>query len=87
MQGAKDWAMDYLKKPETGYQEGEGRNVRDLTEDRSNSNTGKKMTLRVIELSSVLALPLPTSSPNVPLRFNLGSVKVEEYDMWRFDSN
>lgn len=77
VQGVKDWAIDCLKKPGTRYQEGEGR----------------KATLRVIELSSVLTLPrsstsfLPRSGCKVPFRFNLGSVKVEEHDVWRFDSN
>jgi len=42
MQGAKDWAINCLKEPETGRQEGEGK---------------RKTMLRVIELSSDPTLP------------------------------
>ena len=102
MQGIKDWAIDCLKKPETGYREGEGRNetvllreqrrgVKDQAVDRKKSETGRKMMLRVIELGSVLALPRPNvgilSSINAPPRFNLDSVKVEEYHVWRSGSS
>ena len=63
VQGAKDLAIECLKS----------------------KPRRKRTTLRVIELGSVLALPrpspaiLPWSSANDPLRFNLGSVMVEEY--------
>jgi len=64
VRGVKDWAIDCLKKPETGNQGGAGREK-------------TAVMLRVIELIPVLALPRPRAS--TPLRFNLDSVKVEEY--------
>jgi len=89
VQGVKDLAMDCLKKPEAGDQDGErkekttlreriGRGAKDRAVDRLKSEAGrKKVTLRVIELDSVLALPSPRLG--TPSRFNLGSVKAEEY--------
>jgi len=96
VQGVKDLAVDCLRKPETRHQEGEGRKkmvlrkrgvggVRYRTADCPKPKTGrKKITLRVIELDSVLALPSPRAG--IPLRFSLGSVRVEEYDVG-FDCN
>lgn len=60
----KDWAIECLKKRKTGYQGGERREK-------------IAVTLRVIQLNPVLALPM--SGASTPSRFNLGSVKVEEY--------
>ena len=95
LQGVKDLAVDCLRKLETGHQEGEITKkmtlrkrvggVRYRTADCPKPEMGrKKITLRVIELSSVLSLPSPRAG--IPLRFNLGSVKAEEYDVG-FDSS
>ena len=61
----KDWAIDCLKRPRTRRHKGGGR---------------KETTLRVIELSSVFN-PLPRYGDGGLLRFHLGSVKVEEYEV------
>jgi len=66
MRGVKDWAIDCLKRPETGHREREGR---------------KGTTLRVIELSSV-PNGFPMYGNGGPLRFHLGSVKVEVCEVW-----
>jgi len=64
MEDVKDWAIDCLKEPETGSREAE---------------RTQKTTLRIIELSSVLALPQPRYGATP--RRHLGSVKVEEYEV------
>lgn len=64
MKDVKDWTIGCLKKPETEPQGGEGR---------------KRVTLRVIELSSV-CIDLKYGNTGLP-RFDLGSVKVEEYEV------
>ena len=68
--GVKDWAVGCLKKPTRGDRKGEGR---------------KKIMLRVIELSSVFT-PRPSARMGEPPRFHLGSVKVEECEVWEVDS-
>ena len=62
MNDVKDWAIDCLKDPETGFRE---------------ADEIQRITLRVIELSSVLAFPWPRYGTTP--RFRLDSVKVEEY--------
>lgn len=92
VQGVKDLAVDCLRKPEKGDgrkkavpKKKQVRGTRCRTVDCPKPKTGRKeIKLRVIELSSVLSLPSPRAG--IPLRFNLGSVKVEEYDVG-FDSN
>ena len=64
MNDVKDWAIDCLKESETGFREAEGM---------------RRITLKVIELGSVLALPQPRY--DATLRFHLDSVKVEEYEV------
>jgi len=67
----------------------EARGVKDLVIDcLKNTKRGhqegdgmKKTTLRIIELSPAL-----WSGGNTCGRFRLGSVKVEEYEVWRADS-
>ena len=86
VRGAMDLAIDCLKKPKVGYQEGVGREktalkeqrkgVKDRAADGLKSDTGrKKITVRVIELSSVFGPPSPQTG--LPSRSSLGSVKVE----------
>lgn len=90
VQSVKDLAVDCLRKPEPSDQEEEGRKkgvvkmqirgIRYRTIDCPKPKTGRKMIkLRVIELNSVLSLPSPRTG--IPLRFNLGSVKIDEYDV------
>ena len=77
MQGVKDWTVDCLKDPGTGYREWIKR-VKDWAAACSKlKRRGKKTTLRVIELNSTLILPRP--SHGGPTRFQLDSVKFEEY--------
>jgi len=96
IQGVKDWTIDCLKEPETGCQEGEGREkvvlreqmkrVKDRVAFRPKSKRRReKTTLRVIELISALTLPLPERGS--PMWFHLDFVKVEEYEVWASDSN
>jgi len=44
----------------------------------------KKTTLRVIGLSPITVLPIP--GDGTLLRSSLGSVEVEEHEVWRVDS-
>ena len=67
--GVKDWAVGCLKKPRAGDPRGEER---------------KKVTLRVVELSSVFT-PRFDARRGDPPRFHLGSVKVEECEVWEVD--
>ena len=102
MRGVKDWAIDCLKKSRVGCQEGEGRKetLREQTKglddrgvhflkvpttgDRKGEGR-KKLILRVIELSSVFTPRRPERGD--PPRFHLGSVKVEECEVWEVDSD
>lgn len=70
MKGVKDWAIDCLKRPKTGCCKGGGR---------------KETTLRMIELSSVFD-QFPRYGEGGLLRFYLGPVKVEEYEVWGVDN-
>ena len=65
MKGAEDWTIDCLKRPGTGCHE-RGRR--------------KQTTLRVIELNSVFN-QVPRVGDGDLLRFHVGSVKVEEYEV------
>jgi len=90
IQRVKDLAIDCLKEPEKGCQEGgrkktalreRMRGVKDRMVACPKPTMGRKTTLRVIELSSVL-----TDTPRRPKYgaspiFHLGSVKVEEYEV------
>jgi len=69
--GVKDWVVGRLKKPTMGDRKGEGR---------------KRIVLRVIELSSVFT-PRPEAQRGDPPRFHLGSVKVEECEVWEVGSD
>ena len=100
MKGVKDWAIECLKGPRVGRQEGEGseknmlrkqvKGIKDwaagcLKKQKAGDHEGegrKKTTLRIIELSSVFAI----REPSLP-RFHLGSVKVEEHEVWEVDNN
>jgi len=99
MEDVKDWAIDCLKKAKTGCQEG-GKRKKTVWREQvkgwaadclkkprtgHHRGEGKKITLRVIELGSVFTLPRP--SEITLTRFHLGSVKVEEYEVWGDDGS
>jgi len=103
MRGAKDWAIDCLKKLKMGSQEGEGKKkaaLKERTKGLKNWAVGclkkptrgdrkgeeRKVVLRVIELTSVFT-PRPEARKGEPPRFHLGSVKVEECEVWEVDSD
>jgi len=71
MKGVKDWAIECLKRPETGRPEGGER---------------KGMTLRVVELSSIFGR-FPRHGDGGLLKFYLGPVKVEEYEVSAADGD
>ena len=84
MQGLKDWTMNCLKEPVTGYRR-QVRRVNDWMAGCLRLKRGeKKTTLRVIELDSAITFP---ERSNVSAygygysrtRFHLGSVKFEEH--------
>jgi len=70
MKGVKDWAIDCLERRETGCRKGGAR---------------KETMLRIIELSSVFD-KFPRYSDGGLLRFYLGPVKIEEYEVLGIDS-
>ena len=92
IQGVKDWMIDCLKELEMGCREGEEREngvlreqmkcAKDCVAFRLKWKRGrKKVTLRVIELSSALSLRLLQPSHGIPTEFHqcLSPVKVEEH--------
>ena len=73
MNDVKDWVVDRLRQlAKMGYHKGEGR---------------KSTTLRVIELSLVPTPPRPATHGRQTSHLHLGSVKVEEHEVWKVDSS
>jgi len=103
MEGVKDWAIDCLKKPKTGHQEGE-RGKNGVSGERTRGLKGwgvgwlKKPNTEVhkgeeIQKTMLRVIKL-NMAPTLQLvdemdrpRFHLGSVKVEEYKVQGVDSN
>jgi len=103
MKGVKDWAIDCLKKPKTGHQEGEkeknavsgelmrglkGWGVGWLKKPNTGAHKGEGIKKTVLRVIELNMAPtLPLVDETVRPRFHLGSVKVEEYKVQGVDSN
>jgi len=103
MQGVKDWAIDCLKKPRTGHQEGGGgKNAVSGEQMRGLRGWGvgwlKKPNTGVHKgegsKKSTLRVIELSMAPTLPLvdetdrpRFHLGSVKIEEHKVQEVDNS